>query len=77
VLDVVFNEDQSRARSGHALENLATQVPQFAEADFVFMRVPGRRRRFFCTTFARLRQSCPVAGRRGFGCAWGAPSRDG
>ena len=24
VLDVVFNEDQSRARSGHSLENLAT-----------------------------------------------------
>lgn len=24
VLDVVFNEDQSRARSGHAIENLAT-----------------------------------------------------
>ena len=24
VLDVVFNEDQNRARSGHAIENLAT-----------------------------------------------------
>ena len=58
------------------LEKL-TQVPQFAEAGSVFMRVSGRRTRFFCTTFARFRRRLPSGGRRGFGCAWAVPGRGG